>query len=83
MVPENICKRYTVFPFKIDGNKICLAMSDPQDREAVQDVRRMSGKDVEIFISSTEDINKAIGHAYAHSEINKAMTEYNKIELVE
>ncbi|MCC0662868.1 GspE/PulE family protein [Clostridioides sp. ZZV15-6597] len=78
MVPENICKRYTVFPFKIDGNKICLAMSDPQDREAVQDVRRMSGKDVEIFISSAEDINKAIGHAYAHSEINKAMTEYNK-----
>lgn len=28
MVLENICKRYIVFLFKIDGNKICLVMLD-------------------------------------------------------
>lgn len=78
MVPENICKRYGIFPFKIDGEKICIAMSDPQDREAIQDVRRISGKDVEVYIATITDINKAINQTYINSDLDKAMNEYSR-----
>ena len=44
LIPENICKRYKVFPFKLENNKLHIAMSDPQDRVAIQDLRRISGK---------------------------------------
>ena len=46
LIPENICKRYTVFPFKLENNKLHVAMSDPQDRVAIQDLRRISGKEI-------------------------------------
>lgn len=78
MIPENICKRYGIFPFKIDGEKISIAMSDPQDREAIQVVRRISGKDVEVYIATIADINKSINHTYINSDLDKAMSEYSR-----
>ncbi|MGL4911780.1 MAG: GspE/PulE family protein [Romboutsia sp.] len=76
LIPENICKRYTVFPFKIDNNKLYLAMADPQDRVAMQDIRRISGKEIYPYISSMGEINQAIDNCYSNADLNKAINEY-------
>lgn len=80
VIPENICKRYNVFAFKIDKDKIYVAMSDPQDREAIQDIRRISKKEVEVYIASTKDINRCISKVYANSEIDRAINEYSQVK---
>ncbi len=83
LIPENICKRYGVFPFSLEGNRLLVAMSDPQDRVAVQDLRRLSGKDIIPYISSLGEINHAIDKFYSSADLNKAINDYvqSKIEV--
>ena len=79
LIPENICKRYKIIPYKIENNKLYLAMADPQDRSAIQDVRRIAGMDIEASIATIGDINNAISFCYANSDLDKAISEYVKI----
>ncbi len=78
LIPENICKRYIVFPFKLENNKLHVAMSDPQDRVAIQDLRRISGKEILAYICSIGEINQAIDNCYSNADLNKAINEYVK-----
>lgn len=78
LIPENICKRYKVFPFKLENNKLYVAMSDPQDRVAIQDLRRISGKEILAYICSIGEINQAIDNCYSNVDLNKAINEYVK-----
>ena len=77
-IPQNICKRYKVFPYKIEDNKLYLAMEDPQDRQAIQDVRRIAGMDIVPNISTISEINQAIEVWYSNTDIDKAISEYAK-----
>ena len=80
-IPQNVCRRYTIFPYKIENNKLYLAMEDPQDIEAIQDVKRISGMDVEKSISTMSQINNAIDKCYSDRDIDKAINEYAKNEV--
>ena len=60
LIPENICRRYKIFPFKIEGNKLLMAMADPQDRQAMQDAKRISGLDIIPYIATMGQVNQAI-----------------------
>lgn len=82
LIPENICKRYTVFPFKLENNKLHVAMSDPQDRVAIQDLRRISGKEILAYICSIGEINQAIDNCYSNADLNKAINEYVKTSKI-
>ena len=80
-IPQNICKRYKVFPYNIEKNKLYLAMEDPQDREAIQDVRRIAGMDIVSNIASISEINQAIEQWYSQTDIDKVISEYAKNEI--
>lgn len=77
LIPENICKRYKIFPFKKIENKLCLAMADPQDRQATQDAKRISGLDIIPYISTMGQINQAIEFFYSNVDLDKALNEYS------
>lgn len=79
LIPENICKRYKIFPFKIEKNKLCIAMSDPQDRQATQDAKRISGLDIIPYIATMGQINQAIEIFYSNADLDKALNEYSDI----
>lgn len=80
-IPQNICKRYRVFPYKIDENRLYLAMEDPQDREAIQDVRRIAGMEIVPSIATISEINQAIQLWYSNTDIDKAISEYARKEI--
>lgn len=81
-IPQNICKRYRVFPYKIEDGKLYLAMEDPQDREAIQDVKRISGMDISVKIASIKQILEAINKCYLNSDVDETINEYVKKEVV-
>lgn len=43
LVPEHLAKRYKVFPVSQNGNRLTLAMSDPMNVIAVDDIRLVTG----------------------------------------
>ena len=67
IIPHHLAERHKVIPVEIRGKKLVLAMSDPTDYFAIDDVRLVSGYEVEPVIAAEEDILRAIRQSY---EIN-------------
>lgn len=77
LVPQKLAEMHVVIPVAFKDNKIALAMSDPLDIIAVDDVRMASGMDVEVYISSENDIKRAISKYYDQADsARKAAQEF-------
>lgn len=64
LVPENVARKLKVLPVVKKNGKLTLAMKNPLDIFAIDEVRMMTGIDVEPAIASEEDIINAIGRLY-------------------
>ena len=63
MVPEAVARAHHIIPvFKI--GKLTVAVSDPSDLLALDEVRHVAGEDVEIVLSTREMIDRAIDQYY-------------------
>jgi type IV pilus assembly protein PilB len=68
IIPEEMARRHTLIPlFKI-GNTLTVAMVNPLDIHALDEVRNKTRTDVEIAISTEEKIKKAIDQHYGFTE---------------
>lgn len=77
-VPINIAKMYTLIPFQLDGNVLSVAMHDPLNFFAADDVSITSGCEVQIFIATKSEINKAIDKYYSGQNVAMAAEELSK-----
>ncbi len=76
MIPENIAKRYSVIPFSKIGNSLYLAMSDPLDRVAVQDIHYMTNLEVKPVLISDSEVKLLIESVFQSGDIKEAANEY-------
>ncbi len=76
MIPENIAQRYSAIPFSKIGGSLYLAMSDPLDRLAIQDIRYMTNLDVKPVLVSDSDVKILIEGVYKSGDIKDAANEY-------
>lgn len=63
LVPKEMAKRNLLIPLKKDGDKLFVAMADPMDFNAIDDLRLSTGFRIEPAIASKDDILRAI-HKY-------------------
>lgn len=60
-IPRYICKQYGVLPLRLKENNILeVAMANPSDQEAVNDLEHYTGKVVEPCLARHSDIDSAI-----------------------
>lgn len=78
IIPENICKRYIVFPYKVEGEVLYLAMADPLDRGAIQEIKRITRMDIIPLVSTSNEIRLMIDVANSNVHLSEAIEEYNK-----
>ena len=64
LVPEQIARKYEVLPIKRQGNHLTLAMGDPTNVFALDDVGFMTNLQVIPVVTSQAAIRKAIDRAY-------------------
>jgi hypothetical protein len=57
--PRQIIERFHVVPFKLEGNRLSVAMSDPTDLKAIEEIGFATGYRVETFIAPDVHISKA------------------------
>lgn len=60
LLPESVAQRYRVIPLGEREGRLLLAMSDPSDRFAIEDVQKMTGRDVQPVVASAMDIDHAL-----------------------
>ncbi|MBF0618589.1 MAG: hypothetical protein HQL19_00295 [Candidatus Omnitrophica bacterium] len=66
LVPANICAQFCLIPVDKIGRSLTLAMANPLNVKAVEDVELLSGCSVQAFVSTTRDVRAAI-QKYYHS----------------
>ncbi len=59
-LPQKFADRYLLLPIEEVDGKLRIAAYDPTQEEAIEDISRMSGRQVEIVLSPKQDILKII-----------------------
>ncbi|UTR11247.1 Flp pilus assembly complex ATPase component TadA [Evansella sp. LMS18] len=72
IVPKELAARSSLMPLRLEGDKLYIAMSDPMDYFAIDDIRLSTGFEVEVSIASKDEIIKAIHKYY---ELDEAVEE--------
>lgn len=65
LVPYSTAEVYRIVPISFDGESIVVAMADPQNVRALDDIRFLLGYNVKGAVSNEEDISKALEKYYA------------------
>ena len=83
---EKVCRQYYIMPLYIQGKTLTVAMADPFDVFAVDDLEAISKCKIETLLAKKEDIVKAIDRFYkaqeALEEIVKGIEEDDDLEIV-
>jgi type IV pilus assembly protein PilB len=76
VITEAMAKRYQVIPLKKEGNKLMVAMADPLDYFAIDDLRMSTGFQIEPAIATKDEIQRSIIRYYSVQEsVNELMED--------
>ncbi|MFO1443104.1 Flp pilus assembly complex ATPase component TadA [Bacillus sp. Bva_UNVM-123] len=64
IIPKETAKRQLLIPLKKEGDKLFVAMADPMDFFAIDDLRLSTGFQIETAIATKDDILRAINKYY-------------------
>lgn len=68
LISKETAKRNRLIPLKKDGDKLFVAMADPMDFFAIDDLRLSTGFQIETAIATKDDILRAINKYYEIDE---------------
>ena len=74
-VPKNLAKKHTVVPVKVAGDQLTLAMVDPLDYNAIEEVKAATRKRIVPVISTREATERAITTLYGNENVSRAIDE--------
>lgn len=63
-IPASVAKIYTIMPISQEGNVLTIAIADPLNVSAIDDVRFILGMNIKTAIASEEDIKDMIDRNY-------------------
>lgn len=64
LIPESVAKQYCLIAIDKVGNSLTVAMSDPLNIHAIEDVELITNCKVQIFVSTQTDIKEAVNRYY-------------------
>ncbi len=68
LVPENLARRYKVIAIEKDDDRLTLAMADPLNVLAIDDIKLATGFEVKPVVAPEDEIARALEQYYGSSE---------------
>ncbi|MFH1355226.1 MAG: hypothetical protein ABIH19_03665 [Candidatus Omnitrophota bacterium] len=68
IIPGRVARQYLLIPIDKIGNNLTLAMSNPLNVQAIEDVEMLTGCSIQTFVSTSSEIKKAISKYYKDKE---------------
>ncbi len=88
-VPGAVCRRHAAIPIGFEDGKLLVAMSDPANVFALDDIRSMTGMEVKPLVATRSDVTAAIDRFYRAdadlddlSQVMDAMEEEEELSKV-
>jgi type IV pilus assembly protein PilB len=70
LITQEVCSRHKIIPVSRAGASLIVAMADPSNLHAIDDIKFLTGYNVEPVVASEAAIQTAIERYYAAPEIN-------------
>lgn len=67
-IPRQIAVKYNAVSVKEDNGRLVVAMSDPLDFYAQEDIKQITGMPVEIVLAESDSIKNTISRVYSEAE---------------
>ncbi|VAW14024.1 Type IV fimbrial assembly, ATPase PilB, partial [hydrothermal vent metagenome] len=67
VIPEKIARQYGIVPLSALDKTMTVAISDPFNVFAIDDLKNLTGKEIDVVMSTNEEILKAISAFYGES----------------
>ena len=78
LVPKNLARKYTVVPVRMMGDELYLAMVDPLNFVAIEEVRNATKKRVIPMIATANAMDRAIATLYGNEGVSRAIDEMQR-----
>ena len=81
LLPVDILKKYTMIPFEYStegANIVRVAMSDPMDLDALDDINIITNLQVEPVVATPTSILRALDKYYGQKDVLSKLDEYTK-----
>mgnify|MGYP002680300317 FL=1 len=81
LVPASVLKKYKAIPFEYSPdnmNVLRVAMSDPMDMTAMDDINIITNLQVEPVVATMRSVMLALDRYYGQAEVNSALEEYTR-----
>ncbi|HEV7523964.1 MAG TPA: GspE/PulE family protein, partial [Acidimicrobiia bacterium] len=69
MIPEEVARRYCALPVERWSGQVVVAMANPNDVFALDDIRVLTGQSILAALADTGHLLAAIEHAYSRSDL--------------
>ena len=84
LVPREVCERHEMIPVALHGSTLVVAMVDPGNFHAVDDLKFLTGLNIEVVVAAAEDILKARERFYGAQDQMSLLEDMNEqIEFLE
>ena len=74
-IPYDVANKYQIFPISKNGASLKIAMIDPSNVFAIDDVKFMTGYDVQPVVASESSIKEAVSKYYEQADLKGAISE--------
>lgn len=81
LVPESIVRKHNVLPFELDEenpNILRVAMADPLDIIAVDDLSIVTNMQIEVMVATPSDVHFGIERYYGNEQVAKMADAYSR-----
>lgn len=79
LVPAAVCRRHNVLPIGFDGDQLLLAMADPGNVVAVDDIQTITGRQIAKVVATYDNLLRGIDrYCRADDEMEELSAEMNE-----
>ena len=78
ILPKNIAKQHGVVPVRLDRDTLFIAMSDPLNFMAQEDVKRATGRKIIPMIATSDAVDRAIMTLYGNEGAARALEDMRR-----
>ncbi len=76
LISESLARRYTAIPVKTMNNRLIVAMYDPLNIYAIDDIEIATGLKIEPVLATKKDITNAIDQYFGKQSAEKAVADF-------
>ncbi len=64
IIPARVARQYVLIPIDKIGNNLSIAISNPLNEQAIEDIETLTGCNVHVFVSTSSDVRKTLEKYY-------------------